>query len=291
MVLDALLRVGDEVTITIPKEKRSWDYNPCPDGTRGRILRFSETYYGRLRNTGLEPGIYVNRAYVQLRLEDGRWHWENASHFTSVDTAAYDERLAAHLAQVASTGQLPAPKFLRPLPETPVWEGDFVRIKGVSLAEYGYKPQHPYGPDVWQVKTIHYWALEDKTGPNYDVSGGLWEGMQMSVNAGQMTLVERGPVWKQFHGGALTFDSLAEEARFFAALGHTTEVAKPDGLYDWTLDEAIRAIEQGRAHGLSVRGEFLVADGGTISVQRFRDEELGARVAKATLSGLSRALR
>lgn len=43
-MIDELMRVGDEVAITIPQENREWGYNPCPDGTKAIILGFSEIY-------------------------------------------------------------------------------------------------------------------------------------------------------------------------------------------------------------------------------------------------------
>ena len=33
-MIDELMRIGDEVAITIPQENREWGYNPCPDGTK-----------------------------------------------------------------------------------------------------------------------------------------------------------------------------------------------------------------------------------------------------------------
>jgi hypothetical protein len=89
------LRVGDEVAITIPQENREWGYNPCPDGTKATILGFSEIHYGRLGNFGFKPGVYVNRACVNVRLPDGKEYSEYSGRLELTDKDEYERRLAA----------------------------------------------------------------------------------------------------------------------------------------------------------------------------------------------------
>ena len=55
-MIGELVKVGDEVAITIPEENRKWGYSPCLDGTKATVLGFSEIYYGRLGNFGFRPG-------------------------------------------------------------------------------------------------------------------------------------------------------------------------------------------------------------------------------------------
>ena len=55
-------------------------------------------------------------------------------------------------------------------------------------------------------------------------------------------------------------------------------------LYSWTKEEVLEAIKNGTVHGFSVSSGFF-GSGQIFNAQRFKDEELGKRVAKATLEG------
>jgi len=227
-MIDELMRIGDEVVITIGKENREWGYNPCPDGTKATILGFSEIYHGRLGNFGMKPGIYVNRAWVKLRLEDGRGHTEWSGRLELTDRRKSSRRLAKfHKQTQKNPGNLRNKEFLRELPETPFWEGDFVRVHGRSVVTSGYNEVPPErDPDVFQVIGIDYNHLDGKTQigtryPAYSISDGLGSGWHASASEDNMTLVERGPVWKFYHGERPSFRDIKEEAYFFETLGAT----------------------------------------------------------------------
>ena len=286
-MIEETMRIGDKVVITIPQENRKWGYNPCPDGTKATILGFSEVYYGRIRNFGRKPGVYVNRAWVKLLLEDGRKHTEYSGRLELVDKAEYERRVAAFRKyQQEHPHTWLKREFLRELPETPFWEGDFVRVCGRSYREIPFN----HGSDVFQIVGIDYPYLNERTQtggkyPAYNISEKLEAGWDIQASEDNMVLIERGPVWKFYHNEPIKFAGIQEEAQFFDLLGHTEEVRNPaNGSYKWTKEEVIEAIQSGLVHGFAVsRGLF----GGKprIVTKRFKDEDLGRRVAKATLEG------
>ncbi|OGY41888.1 MAG: hypothetical protein A2Y82_05550 [Candidatus Buchananbacteria bacterium RBG_13_36_9] len=295
---EKLMRVGDEVIITIPKENRDWGYNPCPDGTRATIIGFSEIHYGRLGNFGLKPGIYVNRYWVILRLKNGTEHTEFSERLSPVDKAEYERRLKEFQAKRAiAKNDDRDEEFISDLPETPFWEGDFVRVHGRSRVTSVYSEMPPErDPDVFQIIGIDYHFLDKKTEcgtkyPAYKISDKISSGWNTAASEDDMELVERGPVWKFYHNEPISFSDIKEEATFHDRIGQTESIRNPkNGLYSWTKEEALEAIKKGLAHGFSMSGSIF-GSSPHISVQRFRDENVGMRVAQATLKcfGLAQA--
>jgi len=291
-MIGELVKVGDEVAITIPEENRKWGYSPCLDGTKATVLGFSEIYYGRLGNFGFRPGAYVNRSWIKLRLEDGREHMEFSSRLEFVDKAEYECRLAAFRGhQKENPDNWRNREFLRELPETPFWEGDFVRVHGRSAVSVVYSEMPPErDPGFFQIIGIDYYNLDKMTQigtryPAYRISSKLSAGWETSASVDNMVLVERGPVWKFYHNEPITFDDIEEEAQFFEMLGHTEEVRNPaNGLYSWTKEEVLDAIQKGLVHGFGMSSGFFGSKP-SISAKRFRNEDLGRRVAQATLKG------
>ncbi len=291
-MIDQLIRIGDEVVITIPQENREGGYNPCPDGTQATVLGFSEIHYGRIGNFGYKPGVYLNRACVKVRLPDGKEHIEYSSRLELADTAEDDQRHTTfRMLQQEQPDHGRNKEFLRDLPETPFWECDFVRVGrlcGVMSVHSEIPPNHL--PDVLQVIGIDYRSLTEHTTigtkyPAYQISYNLGTGWHTSANEDDMVLIERGLVWKFYHEMPITFRDTKDEAQFFEALGHTEEVRNPvNNLYDWTKEEVLEAIKKGLVHGFSVSRGFFGARP-LISAKRFKNEDLGQRVAQATLKG------
>jgi len=249
------LNVGDRVKVTIPKENREWGYNPCPDGAEGTIIKFDEIAYGRVNNCEKKPGIYENKCWCSLELED-----KSIIHISTF-----------HLDGKFSTMDS---KFLRDLPETPFWEGDFVSCKNKD--------------GVFQIVRINYDRINAKINdggpyPIYEISDSFTAGWHQAFSADEISLLKRGAVWKYFHGEEIEFPNLKEEAEFFTRLGKTQEVRNPsNNIYSWTKDEVLKAIEDGIVHGFTMGGLF---NPNRINAIWFEDEELGKRVARATLEG------
>ena len=278
-MIDALLNVDDKVVVEIGKESREWGYNPCPDGTKATVLGFSEITYGRIGNCGLKPGVYANRFWTRIRLEGGH---------------EYARRLAGfRQRQAEDPDNCRTDEFLRDLPETPFWEGDFVRVSRRSVISVVYDNMPPkQDPETFQVIGIDYDKLDAKTVvgskyPAYKISDKIGGGWHTSAGEDEMELAERGPVWKYYHNEPIKFFSLAEEAAFFGLIGETKEVRnQASGLYRWTKEEILDAIKAGLVHGFSLDRGFF---GGAPSIRaiRFKNEELGKRVACATLEGFN----
>lgn len=287
------MRPGDDVVITIPKENREWGYNPCADGTIGKILGFSEISYGRIGNFGNKPGVYVNRCWVKLRLQNGNEHTEYSGRLELVDKVEYARRLAElHQFQAANPGEPPKSEFLRDLPESQFWEGDLVRVHnrlGIPISLVGSSPDSD--PNIFMVVSVDYDRISEeakmigRSYQAYDISPKAGAGWRISVSKEELTLVERGRVWKHYNNEPISFSDIKEEASFFDSLGHTDEVRNPvNSLYCWTKEQVLDAIREGTVHGFSVASGFFGA-APSIRAIRFRNEDLGRRVAKATLEG------
>lgn len=61
--------IGETVIVSVAKENREWGYNPAPDGTKGKIVRFEEIFICRVLG---KPGVYVNKSWPVIQLDDGR---------------------------------------------------------------------------------------------------------------------------------------------------------------------------------------------------------------------------
>ncbi len=289
-----LLKVGDQVIVQIEKESRDWGYNPCPDGTVATVVGFSEVHYGRVHNFGKRPGVYENRSWIKLRREDGKEWTEFATRFKIADEQEYERRLVVlRQQQQADPNWKSDDHFMRELPETPFWEGDFVFVDNRKRRTDQYctidSKQDPY---LFQIVRIDYnqlntFASQMTPYPVYQVSSGLTAGWSISVSAEELTLKERGPVWKFYHDEAITFVNLEDEARFADLIGQTTEVRNhANDLYKWSKDEVLMAISLGLVHGFSLSSGFF-GSGPSIRAIRFKDEELGKRVATETLKGFN----
>lgn len=275
-MLGEVLSIGDQCSIKIPKENREWGYNPCPDGTIVTVTSFIDSYYGRTGNFGREPGVYQNGCWVNV--SNGQKEWcENTGRLTLVDEEEYKHRVA--------DWRVSPEKYrvkLRDLPATAFWEGDFITCSAIKVFNWG--KLYIQGIDY---QNIGNFCADGVTPmPIYMVSG-IGVGGYTHVGENECSLIERGNVWKYYHNEVINFASLAEEASFFDLLGHTYEVRNPaNKLYSWTKDEVLEAIRQGIAHGFSV-SNGLFGSGPRPTAIRFKNEELGKRVAEATLRGFS----
>ena len=148
-------------------------------------------------------------------------------------------------------------------------------------------------PDVFTIIDIDFHYLTEKTQigtkwPIYKISDKLGAGWNTSASEDDVVLIERGPVWKFYNNQPITFENIEKEANFFEMLGHTEEVRNPaSGLFSWNKEEVLNAIRGGLVHGFSISSGFFGRSGPSISAMRFRNEELGKRVAQATLEGFA----
>lgn len=281
MTLTEILQIGDKVVFKVDPERRMWTdtYKDVPDGTIGTVCGFYDAiiYEPRVPVLVHQPGVYHLKGAVSVWLPDGRvvpgdYHVEmiDKDEERRRDAAMRDERRVFHSERIR----------LGDLPETKFWEQDKVIV---HFPYDGTKLEMTIG-------SIHYRSMhmrrdDGSPWPFYTVSYA--DGGTTNVEESWITLVERGNVWKYHNDQPLTFADLKEEAYFFKLVGETEELRNPKTyLYNWTKEEVLEAIESGVAHGFSVSGGFFGL-GPYIGALRFKNEELGKRVAKATLEGFA----
>ncbi len=291
-MIENVLQVGDQVTIMIGKGDRMSGATPFPDGTVATVVGFNEIAYGRLLNFGLDPGIYHNTSRPNLLLEDGRERTEFFRRLEMIDQDEYNRRVNERRSAITSPRDWRVRmKRIRPLPDTPYWEGDLVRIhdRSQTIDAWAELPPKPF-PEVYIIIYIHYLGLATSAygkkfpPPVYVMSDKFSSRWSMLACEDNVELVVRGDVWKYYHHEPLVFSNLYEEANFFIMLDHFEEVPNPaNNLYLWTEGEALEAVSKGIAHGYVFRGDLFGPDR-RISAIKFRDEGLGLRVAEATLS-------
>jgi len=273
-MLGELLRIGDTVTVKIAQENLDWGYGRDIHGKTATVLSFGTIDYGYVHNYGKLPGIYENKSWVNVEV-DGKEH--HVSSCFLVCEASGDREYVEGVR-------------LRDLPETKFWPGDTVQFVGDEdwLVEEG--------PVV--VRSIDYrWigkTCNDNVTPMPINNLQLNTGGTCAVRCDQLELIERGNVFKYYNDLPLEFEDLREEAEFYASLGHTEEVRNPaTSLFSWPdarrngkhfPEEALQAIRDGIGHGIKAGHDFF-GNKMRVSVYRFKDEELGKRVAEATLKG------
>lgn len=209
------------------------------------------------------------------------------------------------------------------LPPTFLWEGDVVRARGfrehVRPLDSHVLAQHFDDPQLFRVGGIHFYRGRGNGLPGWEAvnnepriavadccflfaHGGRNESSYYTDQ--QCHLVERGPVWMEERElvQKLTFRDLQEEANYRALKGEATEIGKSWHELNRELqlsDDEVRAAEQllrsyeqalelvrrGEGHGISMVDLSIAKT--TVEhyfVLRYHDEDLGARVTKATLN-------
>lgn len=269
------LELGERITIRVLQENREWGYNPAPDGTAGEVVGFSHISWGRA-NGVCKPGVYLNRCWPKVKLETG-------------DTITiYHGHLAP--VEIREREFLPLDKrkerdFVSELPETLFWEGDRVRL---------LNPPSYLKCDEVYVSQIHYDRIRNPS-PNahpnyiknvYDLQERIDGGRIGNFGEDDLELIERGWVWNHYHDEPIEFPTLKDEANFYKSLAQVTQVKNPKtGHYGWdSLQDVLDGIEQGLGHAFTgSRGGLFGGSGINHSLWRYHDEELGKRLAEATL--------
>lgn len=268
---DTFFKIDDQVIVNIPSENREWGYNPCPDGTIATIVMpYTEIYYSRINKCGRKPGVYKNTNWTVIRLPNGKTYAEYTSRLQLVDQKEAKSRLRE--SQNPNGKKLDSSNlFIRDLPETRFWEGDFVTVNNGD-----YQGIH-------QITSIDYKYSSTPT-PAYWLSTSLTSVRHIFASEANLTLVKRGPIWKYYHHEPIEFKDPEEKADLHLLLGLFDDVRNPkNNLYCWTLDEVLEAVKDGLVHGFSVLNLF--SSSASISAFKFHDEELGAQISQMTLSG------
>lgn len=280
MTLTELLQIGDEVVFRVDPERRALTdtYKDVPDGTKGIVCGFYDAviYESRVPVRVYQPGVYHRKGAASVWLRDGRVVLGDGS-IEMVDKGQEKRRDAAlrDADGVLRTEQV----WLGDLPETKFWEQDKVRV---CFPHDGSEHEMIIGRIDYY--SMHKHRNDGSPWPFYDVM--FVGGGQTKAEEPWIELIKRGNVWKYYNNQSLAFTDLREEASFFELIGQTEEMRNPaNGYYSWTKDEVLEAIRNGTVHGFSVSSGFF-GSSPHINAQRFKDEALGQRVAKATLEGL-----
>ncbi len=283
------LMMGDEVVIKIPSEKRKEGYNPYPDGTTALVIGYSEMYIGRLNTLNVKPGIYLNDRWVKLQLLSGEEVMENSSYLTLIDKEEAEQR--AHIIRQRNLRpnwlQLKLENgFLRELPETAIWEGDYVHCKVIDGQARGLVQPNNLRTFVVQEIDYHHMGVLHKNRmpwPYYKLSTGITGKWNVAVRESEMELVARGNVWKWKHQENLQFKNVLEEMKFWQLVGEYEELVNPATKnYTWSREEVFEAVCNGIAHGF--KSIHLPLLGRSSSAIRMKDIAVGERLAKETLN-------
>lgn len=285
--VDRLLVPGDRVVCKMDPEARGYGQKGPPDGTLGTFkghtrFRQNRSRYG-LDRYFYEPGIYEADGVAIIEWDDGSSDVSGWAH-EMADKDEYERRFAAYHA-VKDKPHNYGENIVRvgDLPETKFYELDIVRTKfpdtertglrtRVAAVQWGWEKHPNQVGNVYQID----WVDEN----------GEYAGMGHTyMNDGDLELVERGNLWKEFHGEPLVFKSLKEEIAFARGTGRYKEIRNPaSNLYSWTGREAIEAVRSGIADGFTMSGSFFGLSPRP-SLYKFENRDLGERVRQTTIAG------
>lgn len=273
MLLHDILEVGDRVVFSVDRERRRQtnDFDGIPDGTEATVCGFYNAimYEPRYNVLTKDPGVYHTKGAVYLLLRDGRSINGGNCDIEMIDTEEQKRRDAAAR---DSNGCFVGSRYthLGDLPETRFWETDKVRV---NLPDGEVQEMFIQGIDY---HFMHKTCNDGSPFPFYRVEPKPNSYLN-NVKDSWMELIERGPVWKYYHGEPVEFSSAKEEAEFLVTIGKTKEVRNPaSNLYDWNKEEALEALKDGIIH-------YFAVHHGHVSVRRFKDDVLGEKIAKAFL--------
>ena|SRR5476651_204697 len=295
-MVNDMIRVGDRVVFRIDHKEEYYKSEGDPaDGMQGECV-------GRERVTVFEdrvglcirkPGVYEVDGQAIVKWDDGTTTEPNGWKLKMIDTAEEKRRYAVKRAESTDDtwaevdAKYEHRVFLRDLPVTKAWEGDFVRVscKRFNMeAEYGIIERIDYyrmKQEVSSGKPMYSYRICDA---NKNVLGGTTYAKEDDIE-----IIEHGNVYKHFNNEPIQFADLREEAAFFKWLGHCKEVRNPaTRTYSWSLEEVLKAIADDLVDCFNMESlPFSFTNTQTIRAQRFTDRELGARLRAETLAGFN----
>lgn len=239
------------------------------------VLGYGKQFMGRGGFTHKLAGIYID--FMKIRV---------ASDFLS-EQSQYEMRAEClerpHFPfPTNGLGQVHFPKMqdikirIGNLPNTPFWVGDKV-LQTVSS-------------DPHMVNSVVYNnEVKCEGGMVYSISNPNVPGTEYNQFEKNLTLVERGNVWKLEHGEPLSFPGgteakrLYEEAAFYKSLGMSHKVIFEDTEEElWPIGGGIQKLQRGEADRLIVQDKKTQQ----VVLIKYDNEEFGARMRVAELARL-----
>lgn len=193
-MLKGFLRLGDEVYFAASERIPENIYE---------VICYSERYFGRTNYFKIRPGKYLDNGSVILRSKfDGKIMSAFCHYLELVNEN--DERLSEFLesSEEKSREHL---IFVRDLPDSLFWEGDFVKSS--------FEPDEVYVVDEIDYSFLSIKAVNGRDYDIYKISKRNDSRVKMAKES-SLELIERGNIWKFFHGGILEFSCAAEEQKF-----------------------------------------------------------------------------
>lgn len=293
-MLTDLFQIDDRVVLHVSKEARKWVDYP-PNGREGVVMGFYNTEIPSPFSCGYrKPGIYCNRGIPLIRWLDTNT-CEYSSYIVLADETIYNERLekarkvADDTKSIISEVANPSVWFCE-LPDLPFMEGDTVYVED-SWMDNG---DNPYREEFsGEITRIDYYAAHTKRvrsdgseWPYYDVKRPM--GGTSSYNTYNLTLVKRGNLYHYYKGdkSKITFTDLKDEVAFNSMIGKCEQLRNPaTGLYKWTLEEVLAAIEKGTVDTMRHGSIMPGLPEPSLSAYRLDDRDLAGRVRAETLKG------
>jgi hypothetical protein len=292
-MVNDLIRVGDRVEFRIdPKD----DYYKQPGDPAGNaqgvcVARERITMYeDRVGLCIRKPGVYELNGPVIVQWDDGTTSTPNGWLLHMIDKDEEQSRRAQKRAETNDSNWADVDAkyeervWIRELPVTNAWEGDFVRVK---RERFGMKESYGF------IERIDYYMMEQSGGQakySYSITDEFKEvqGGSTYATEDEVEIIERGNVYKYFNNEPIQFADLREEAAFFKSLGHCKEVRNPaTSTYRWTLEEVIKAIADDIVDCFNMESVPFSFGTQSIRAQRFTDRELGGRLRATSLEGFN----
>lgn len=298
---DRFLMKGDVLIVSnnpSSKSERS-DISQYPDGTKLQCVGFieytTERDFGGI--TSEKPrGVYLNRGAALYRVEGGDVDSEPFTYSYSqlVSPSSHIDPKKRMSSVEWKTEKEPV--RIGDIPEREFVIGDWVGFKDGSCVNSGFSDgalyDHcevaststtPEGENLFDVRVFQI-----------DSRGKVEAADSRSYIAGdQLELVARGNYYWWLHDKSkIRFNSLAEEAAFYAGLGECVQVRHPStGLYDpYSLDEqelALDMIRRGEIAVLRSAGGLFGAIGGVTGWRYPNLPDLERRLREETLRGFA----
>lgn len=276
MNLTNILKVGDRVLFQTDQETegpKKIRFN-VPYGTEGVVCALTDSifYISRIQvNKNYKPGVYHKKDDILILLPDGHVATGN-NRISMLDKEEENRRIGAIKEQGIPQGNITR---LADLPKTKFWEDDKVHI-------YLGKDKRKGTICSIDYDSIHREGIDKKPDILYRVI--LTNNTVCNIEESLIELVERGNVWRYYNNEPLSFVDIQDEANFYYFIGEAEEVLNNEGNLFWSRKEVLEGIRNGKVHSLLLK-RYL----GTPDIQfraiRFKNEELGKRVATETLKG------